>query len=93
MSEDGRRPHRQEIERAIGDRPRGELCGALVRAGVPAGPVNSVSEGFAQPHTKHREMMVQRDGYGGIGLSVRLQATAGTPAGHLPQPACVRSRR
>ena len=71
-------------ERAIGDRPRGEFCEALMRAGVPAGPVNSVSEAFAQPRAKHRQMAVRRDGYRGIGLPVRLQATAGA-AGSSPR--------
>jgi crotonobetainyl-CoA:carnitine CoA-transferase CaiB-like acyl-CoA transferase len=70
---------RQAIEAAIGHQPRTVLCEALMRAGVPAGPVHSVSEAFAQPHARHRRMVVERDGYRGIGLPVRLQATAGAP--------------
>jgi len=76
---------RQEIERALGHRPRAELCEALMRAGVPAGPVNSVSEAFAQPHATHRRMAVRQGGYRGIGLPVRLEATAGA-AGSSPRP-------
>lgn len=76
---------REEIERAIGHWQRRTLCDALMRAGVPAAPVHSVSEAFAQPHVAHRRMQVERDGYGGIGLPVRLHATPGTP-GCDPRP-------
>lgn len=41
---------REEIERAIGHWQRRALCDALMRGGVPAAPVHSVSEAFAQPH-------------------------------------------
>ena len=57
-----------------------DLANNLVRAGmrvvqsigVPAGPVNSVPEAFAQAHTAHRGMRVDRAGYHGIGSAVRL---------------------
>ncbi|WP_198972272.1 CaiB/BaiF CoA transferase family protein [Xylophilus sp. ASV27] len=68
-----------EIERAIGRWPRQALCDALMRAGVPAGPVNSVAEAFAQPHARHRQMLVRREGYRGVGLPVRLRGTPGAP--------------
>jgi len=38
-----------------------------------------VSEAFDQPHAKHRQMKVRRDGYRGIGLPVRLLETPGAP--------------
>ncbi|XAH22938.1 CoA transferase [Xylophilus sp. GW821-FHT01B05] len=68
-----------EIERAISSQPRQALCDALMHAGVPAGPVNSVAEAFAQPHAQHRQMLVQREGYRGVGLPIRLRATPGAP--------------
>jgi crotonobetainyl-CoA:carnitine CoA-transferase CaiB-like acyl-CoA transferase len=52
---------------------------------VPAGPVNSVEEAFAQPHAVHRQMTVARDGYRGIGLPIRLHDTPGAP-GKNPSP-------
>ena len=70
----------EEIEHAIGPWERRALCDALMRAGVPAAPVHSVSEAFAQPHAAHRRMRVARERYGGIGLPVRLHATPGAPA-------------
>ncbi|WP_313623427.1 CoA transferase [Achromobacter sp.] len=63
---------RDAIEHALASRPRETLCADLMRLGVPAGPVNSVPEAFAQAHTAHRGMRVDRDGYHGIGPAVRL---------------------
>jgi len=63
---------RDAIEHALASRPRETLCEDLMRLGVPAGPVNSVPEAFAQAHTAHRGMRVDRDGYHGIGPAVRL---------------------
>ncbi|MFZ4287785.1 CaiB/BaiF CoA transferase family protein [Variovorax sp. HJSM1_2] len=70
---------RHEIENTLRHWPRTPLCAALMQAGVPAGPVHSVAEAFAQPHAVHREMLVRRDGYSGMGLTVRLHSTPGTP--------------
>ncbi|WP_191579086.1 CaiB/BaiF CoA transferase family protein [Achromobacter insolitus] len=63
---------RDAIESALASRPRDALCAELMQLGVPAGPVNSVPEAFAQAHTAHRGMRVDRDGYHGIGPAVRL---------------------
>lgn len=63
---------RDAIESALASRPRDALCAELMKLGVPAGPVNSVPEAFAQAHTAHRGMRVDRAGYHGIGSAVRL---------------------
>ena len=76
---------RAEIECAIRHCARQTLCDALMAAGVPAAPVHSVSEAFAQPHARHREMVVARDGYKGLGLPARLHDTPGSP-GASPRP-------
>jgi crotonobetainyl-CoA:carnitine CoA-transferase CaiB-like acyl-CoA transferase len=70
---------REEIERSIGAVTRSDLCNKLMQNGVPAGPVNSVSEAISQPHAQYRQMAVRRDGYQGIGLPVRLAKTPGQP--------------
>lgn len=70
---------RTEIESSFGTTARADLCDQLMRNGVPAGPINSVSEAFNQAHAQHRQMKVQRHGYRGIGLPVRLQQDPGTP--------------
>jgi crotonobetainyl-CoA:carnitine CoA-transferase CaiB-like acyl-CoA transferase len=80
-----RSPLRQEIECSLRAMTKSDLCDRLMRNGVPAGPVNSVSEAISQPHVQHRQMMVRRDEYQGIGLPVRLMRTPGQP-GASPRP-------
>lgn len=70
---------RAEIERALAELPREALCQALMRQGVPAGPVNSVSQAFRQPQVAHRGMLVERGGYRGIGAPVQLSAHGAMP--------------
>jgi crotonobetainyl-CoA:carnitine CoA-transferase CaiB-like acyl-CoA transferase len=74
-----------EIERSIGAMTRDHLCNALMKNGVPAGPVNSIAEAFAQPHAQHRQMEIRRDQYRGIGVPVRLADNPGQP-GSAPRP-------
>ncbi len=79
--------HRTElhatIEARLRDCPRDGLCQALMRLGVPVGPVNTVPQAFGQTHVQHRGMCVQQDGYRGVGLPVKLSHTPGQ-AGRLP---------
>ena len=70
-----------EIEAALATKDRHTLCRELMESGVPAGPINSVPEAFAQPQAASSR--VDRDGYHGVGLPNRLSRTPGTP-GRLP---------
>lgn len=83
----GRLEHRDAlraaIEGALAVRDRQALCQELMRAGVPAGPVNSVPEAFAQPHAAG--MRVTREGYQGVGLANRLSRTPGEPGSPPPR--------
>jgi crotonobetainyl-CoA:carnitine CoA-transferase CaiB-like acyl-CoA transferase len=54
-----------------------------MRQGVPAGPVNTVPQALRQAHAEHRGMRVERAGYRGLGLPVRLSRTPGCP-GDVP---------
>ncbi len=45
------------LSAAIAGRTRDELCAALDAADVPAGPIRSVDEVFADPHTRARGMV------------------------------------
>lgn len=76
---------REEIERSIGVMTRQDLCDRLMKSGVPAGPVNSVSEAISQPHAQHRQMKIFRAHYQGIGVPVRLHDNPGQ-AGSDPRP-------
>ncbi|MCG6859663.1 MAG: CoA transferase [Salaquimonas sp.] len=54
------------LEPVIARWKRAELLGALETAGVPAGPVNTIAEAFADPQFIARGMRVDLDGIGGI---------------------------
>lgn len=75
---------RQQIEAALADRPRQALCDALMQVGVPAGPVNTVSQAFQQPHALHRGTSVGQGDYRGIRNPTRLSRTPGPGAGAPP---------
>ncbi len=49
-----------------------ELTQRFLEAGVPAGTLNSVAEALTEPQTKVREMVVEKDGYKGIGFPIKL---------------------
>lgn len=55
-----------------------ELEPVLLNAGVPAGVVRDVNEALAHPHTRHRDMVVSKEGYRGTGVPARLSRTPGT---------------
>ncbi|WP_454691374.1 CaiB/BaiF CoA transferase family protein [Achromobacter aloeverae] len=61
------------------------LCDLLARGGVPAGPINDVGQALSHPHTQHREMLVELDGYRGTGLPVKLSRTPGRPSRRPPR--------
>lgn len=70
---------RASIGMLLADRDAVELCEALLKAGVPAGPVNLLPQVLEHPHTRHREMVVEFDnGERGLGIPVKLSRTPGT---------------
>lgn len=44
----------------------------LLKAGVPAGPLNTIEEVLTDPQTAAREMLVEKDGYRGIASPVKM---------------------
>ncbi|GAA1954721.1 CoA transferase [Amycolatopsis minnesotensis] len=62
----------------IGALARHELGRALLDRGVPATPVHDVGEALTDPQVRHREMVVELDGYRGTGIPIKLSRTAGT---------------
>lgn len=55
----------------------------LVTSGVPCGPVRSIDEVVADPHTQHREMVVDIGEYRGTGSPIKLSRT---PASYRMAP-------
>ena len=53
------------------------LAATLLDEGVPCGPVLDVAEVAAHPHTRHREMLIDREDYRGFGVPVKLDRTPG----------------
>jgi len=70
-----------KINAALADKSRQTLCRELMQLGVPAGPINTVPEAFAQTQAVHAR--IERDGYHGVGLPHHLCRTPGSP-GRLP---------
>ena len=53
------------------------LATRLLDMGVPVGPVQSIPEVMEDPHTKHREMVIEMDGYRGTGIPLKFDRTPG----------------
>jgi crotonobetainyl-CoA:carnitine CoA-transferase CaiB-like acyl-CoA transferase len=69
---------RRELEKALAHEEADPLCERLMAAGVPAGPVHSVPQALQHPHTLARDMVVEKDGYRGLGIGVKLGRTPGS---------------
>lgn len=54
------------LETALAGWRKGELSDRLEEAGVPAGPINTVADVFADPHVRARGLQIERDGIPGI---------------------------
>lgn len=76
---------RAEIEQTLAPLDPDQLCRDLMAVGVPAGPVNNVSEALDQPHTAHRGMRLKRPGYEGVAPPIKLHRTPAIPAGNPPR--------
>jgi formyl-CoA transferase len=54
-----------------------DLCDRMLAAGLPAGPVLNVDEALSEPHTAHREMVTELDGFRALGTPIKLSRTPG----------------
>jgi crotonobetainyl-CoA:carnitine CoA-transferase CaiB-like acyl-CoA transferase len=61
------------------------LCQGLLAIGVPAGPVRDVAQVWCDPHTQHRGMALEREGYRNFGLPIKLSRTPGRVARTPPR--------
>lgn len=62
------------------------IARSLMERGVPAAPVHDVGEALTDPQVLHRDMVVERDGYRGTGVPVKLSRTPGEVR-EAPRPA------
>lgn len=72
-----------ELEKALAAHECDVLADTLIKAGVPCGAVRSIDQVVADPHTKHREMVVDIGAYRGTGSPIKLSRT---PASYRMAP-------
>jgi formyl-CoA transferase len=86
-SNDQRNSHRDalkvELEAALAGFDCAELANRLITAGVPCGAVRSIDQVVADPHTQHREMVVDIGAYRGTGSPIKLSRS---PASYRRAP-------
>lgn len=61
-----------------------ELAATLMQNGVPAGPVLTVPEVMEAPHTRHREMSIDIDGFRTTGNPIKMSRTPANAARKKP---------
>lgn len=69
---------RLHLEAALSDHEAVQIADTLLRSGVPAAPVSNVEQALQHPHTAHRQMIIDRDGYQGIASPIKLSRTPAT---------------
>jgi crotonobetainyl-CoA:carnitine CoA-transferase CaiB-like acyl-CoA transferase len=71
--------HRSELEAELRallkDRDADSFSQELMKGGVPSGAVLEVPDVMEHPHTKHRGMVWEKDGYRNVGNPVKLSRT------------------
>ncbi len=72
------------LERHLATQDCKPFADALVRAGVPCAPIQSVEDALNDPHTQHRDMVVAiGEHYTGVGSPIKLSRT---PASYRLEP-------
>ena len=66
------------LEPLLASHAAAALAETLIRRGVPCGAVLTVAEALAQPHTRHRGLVVEHDGYAAVAAPVKLSRTPAT---------------
>lgn len=64
-----------ELESALSAFECSTLADRLLTSGVPCGAVRTIDQVVADPHTKHREMVVDIGAYRGTGSPIKLSRT------------------
>lgn len=65
----------ERLEQLLKDAKATDLSPVLLKAGVPAAPVLTVPEILSHPHTLHRGMVLDHDGYRGVASPIKLSRT------------------
>lgn len=76
---------RAELEVLLADVDGNELTDRLLAAGLPIGPVRNTEEVMTHPHTIHREMAIEKDGYRSWGIPIKFRRTPGAIKSRPPR--------
>ena len=68
---------RAELQALLAEVDGNELCDRLLAAGLPVGPMRNTEEVMAHPHTVHRGMAAEKDGWKGWGIPIKFSRTPG----------------
>ena len=68
-----------ELRALTKDRDGESFANELMENGVPSGAVMEVPDVMKHPHTKHRGMVWEKDGYRNVGNPVKLSRTPASP--------------
>ncbi|MHA1113482.1 MAG: CaiB/BaiF CoA transferase family protein [Alphaproteobacteria bacterium] len=66
-----------ELETLLAEHDGLALSEELMRVGVPSSAVLELADVMAHPHVRHRQMVVDRDGYEGVGIPIKMSRTPG----------------
>ncbi len=66
---------RDELGQILQHHKASVLADELMRAGVPASPVNNVAQLLDHPHTQHRNMVIEKGNYRAINTPIKLSRT------------------
>lgn len=70
-----RRQLREALSAILVNYKAEELAQVLLTEGVPAAPINNVAQLLDHPHTAHRNMVIEQEGYKGINTPIKLSRT------------------
>jgi crotonobetainyl-CoA:carnitine CoA-transferase CaiB-like acyl-CoA transferase len=66
---------KKEIEKAIYEFDIDHICEELMRVGVPAATIQTIPQALNHPHSKHRNLIIEKEGYRGIRSPILLSGT------------------
>jgi formyl-CoA transferase len=69
---------RAELQALLAEVDGDELCDRLLAAGLPVGPMRNTHEVMTHPHTVHRDMAAEKDGWKGWGVPIKFSRTPGS---------------
>ena len=74
---------KKELEGVFGEVDGEAFCEKLLAAGLPVGPIRNTEDVMSHPHTLHRKMRIEKDGYKSWGIPIKFSRTPGSIR-HVP---------